>query len=192
MWWALPDKLDTLRSFLKVRRMPGLFLILMMLLHSISGDSAYAETSARTIVMPYKLAGTFDIPTGKAEALLDNEHKQRLAMADSELRKGLQTTGKYDLVDEAASKAFSEKVIVALNNNDCNHCEAEYAKPLNAKLIIAPFVFKLSQLVLTMHFVILDGNSGKIISKKALDFRGDNDQSWQRAIQYFVKNIEKP
>jgi len=79
-----------------------------------------------------------------------------------------------------------------LSNNECNHCEAEYAKPLNAKLIIAPYVYRVSQLVLAMNFVVLDASTGKIILKKALDFRGDNDQSWQRAIDYFVNEVKIP
>jgi hypothetical protein len=144
-----------------------------------------AVVPARTIVMPFKL-------TGNVDTLVDGEHQQRLKLADKELRAGLQATGQYELVDEAAALAFSEKVITALNNNDCNRCEAEYAKPLNAKYIVAPYVYRLSQLVLTMHFVILDAGTGKTVLKKALDFRGDNDQSWQKAIEYFLKNVKKP
>jgi hypothetical protein len=144
-----------------------------------------AATPARAIVMPYKLTGNLDTQ-------VDGEHQQRLKLADKMLRAGLQATGQYELVDEAEALAFSEKVISALNNNDCNHCEAEFAKPHNAKYIIAPYVFRLSQLVLTMHFVILDAGTGKPVLKKALDFRGDNDQSWQKAIDYFLKNVKKP
>jgi hypothetical protein len=144
-----------------------------------------AAVPAIIIIMPYKL-------TGNVDTQVDSEHQQRLKMADKQLRAGLQATGRYELVDEAAALAFSEKVIAALNNNDCNRCEAEFAKPLNAKFIIAPYVFRLSQLVLTMHFVVVDAVTGKTILKKALDFRGDNDQSWQRAIQYFIKNVKMP
>jgi len=39
-------------------------------------NPVYAETPAKTIVMPYKL-------TGNVDTKVDDEHKQRLAMAHS-------------------------------------------------------------------------------------------------------------
>ena len=161
------------------------FVLAAMFLFLIGSTSVNAESPTRTIVMPYKLVGNVD-------AQLDSEHKTRLEMADAALRKGLQATGQYELIDEAAAQAYSEKVITALNNNACDHCESVLAKELHAKFIIAPYVYRLSQLVLTMHFVILDADTGKTLLKKALDFRGDNDQAWLRAIDYFIKNVNKP
>jgi hypothetical protein len=139
-------------------------------------------TAQRVIVMPFKFVGNID-------AKLDNEHKQRLEMANTALREGLANNPHYDLVDKAASEEFSAKVIEALGNNACDHCEAEHAKKHQAKLIIVPWVFRLSQLVLTMHFDTLDAVSGKIISKKALDFRGDNDESWRHSVHYFLRHF---
>lgn len=149
-------------------------------------DSQPNKTLIRIVIMPYKLVGDL----GNAE--IDSHHKQRLAMANATLREKLQQTKQYEMIDEATSADFASKVTAALGNNDCNKCESTLAKELNAKQIIVPWVYRLSQLVLTMHFVVIDADSGKIILKKALDFRGDNDQSWQRAIKYFVENIKSP
>lgn len=146
----------------------------------------FSQIPIRIVVLPYKLLGDL----GNAE--IDSTHKQRLEMANKTLRAELEQRRQYELVNEAASLQFSNTVSAALSNNDCNHCEVALAKELNVKQIIVPWVYRLSQLVLTMHFVILDAKSGKTILKKALDFRGDNDQSWQRAIQYFIENVEKP
>lgn len=145
-----------------------------------------SQSPKRIVVMPYKLIGDLGNPK------IDSEHKQRLEMANNKLRAELQTSKKYELIDKAASLEFSKKVTAALSNNACDHCESALAKELKAKQIVVPWVYRLSQLVLTMHFVILDVESGKTVLKKALDFRGDNDQSWQRAIRYFVENVEKP
>jgi Protein of unknown function (DUF2380) len=138
-------------------------------------------SALRTIVMPFKFVGNID-------AKLDNEHKQRLEMANAALREGLAQNPHYDLVDKAASEEFSAIVTEALKNNACDHCEAEHAKKHGAKHIIVPWVFRLSQLVLTMHFDTIDAVSGKIIGKKALDFRGDNDESWRHSIDYFLRH----
>ena len=145
--------------------------------------SAITQKPMRVVVMPYKLLGNID------QKKLDSEHLQRLQFADKTLRSGLEETRLFELVDEKASKEFSNKVDTAISNNACNRCETALAKDLNAKQIVVPWVYRLSQLVLTMHFVILDADTGKTVLKKSLDFRGDNDQSWQRAIQFFVKTV---
>jgi Protein of unknown function (DUF2380) len=150
-------------------------------LFAVTAIAAPDGNALRTIVMPFKFVGNID-------AKLDNEHTQRLEMANAALREGLAKNPQYDLVDKTASEEFSAKVIEALNNNACEHCEAEYAKKYDAKRIIVPWVFRLSQLVLTMHFDTIDAVSGKIIDKKALDFRGDNDDSWRHTIDYFLRH----
>jgi Protein of unknown function (DUF2380) len=165
--------------------MRNLSIFLTVFFNTFGSMKVDAESLTRTVVMSYKLIGNIDTQ-------LDTEHKNRLKMADTTLRQALQATGKYDLVDESSAKTFSEKVTSALDNNACDHCESTLAKQFGAKLIIAPYVYRLSQLVLTMHFVIIDADSGKTVLKKALDFRGDNDQSWQRATLYFVKYVSKP
>ncbi len=156
------------------------FLFLTFLFSPVfAGDAA----AIRIIVMPYKLQG--DLAGNK----IDSEHQKRLYLADKTLRTGLQQTQRYDLVDVPASLEFSNQVTTALSNNACDRCEVALAKKLNAKQIVVPWVYRLSQLVLTMHFVVLDAESGKTVLKKALDFRGDNDQSWERAIRFFVKSV---
>jgi hypothetical protein len=158
-----------------------IFIVIHLLASAINAEAA----TTRIIVMPYKFVGNID-------AKLDDEHKQRLAMADATFRTNLEKTQRYDLVDEAASKQFAEKVTAKLHDNDCQGCESALAKELNAKKIFVPYVYKLSQLVLTMHFVVLDVDTGKTVLKKALDFRGDNDNSWQHAIKYFIERVKLP
>jgi Protein of unknown function (DUF2380) len=138
------------------------------------------------MLMDFKLMGA----TG--EAKLDGEHLQRLKMANAELRKLLEETGRYELTNEAATKDFNQKVSTALKNNACDSCELTLAKQANIQQILYPWVYKLSNLVLTLHVVIIDATTGKAVVKKVHDFRGDNDQSWQHAINYFIKNVKKP
>ena len=38
-----------------------------------------------------------------------------------------------------------------------------------------------------MHVEIRDVATGRTIMKKALDFRGDNDATWIRAIEYWIR-----
>jgi hypothetical protein len=45
----------------------------------------------------------------------------------------------------------------------------------------------MSNLVLTLHVEIKDVASGRTVFRRALDFRGDNDMGWERAVLYLVK-----
>jgi hypothetical protein len=167
-------------------------LIIALFTLSLSLNSAIAtETSdksnepKRFVLMDFKLMGAI------GEAKLDQEHLQRLAMANGELRSKLAATQQFDLLEESTSNQFNQKVKTALNNNACDNCELALAKQLNVEQILYPWVYKLSNLVLALHVVIIDVTTGKAVAKKVLDFRGDNDQSWQRAIQSFVKQNGK-
>lgn len=159
-----------------------LFIMSFYALCPSIADAAERPETIRVIVMPYRLLG--DLAGGK----IDNEHQRRLEFANKTLRDGIKQLGSYELVDEKSTREFSDKFIAAQSNNACDRCEVAWAKELQAKQIVVPWVFRLSQLVLTMHFVIMDAESGKNLYKKALDFRGDNDESWDRAIQFFLKN----
>lgn len=64
------------------------------------------------------------------------------------------------------------------------------ARQLNAEQILVPWVFRMSNLILTMHVEIRDTATGRIVVKKALDFRGDNDIAWTRAIEYLIRELK--
>jgi Protein of unknown function (DUF2380) len=162
-----------------------LFTLILSLNSAIAAETTASKTNKpkRLVLMDFKLMGA----TG--EAKLDAEHQARLKMANAELHKNLAETKQYDLVSEADSAQFNQQVGTALKNKACDSCELALAKPLNIQKILYPLVYKLSNLVLTLHVVIIDAATGKAVVKKVHDFRGDNDQSWQRAIQYFVKNV---
>lgn len=166
----------------------GFIFLVLSLNSAVAAETAASKNSEakHLVLMDFKLMGA----TG--EAKLDAEHQARLKMADAELRKYLAETKQYDLVNEADSAQFNQKVGAALKNNACDSCELALAKDMKIQQILYPWVYKLSNLVLTLHVVIIDVTSGKAVVKKVHDFRGDNDQTWRRTIQYFVKYMDKP
>lgn len=157
---------------------------ILALLFALYALSSHAEPK-RLVVMAYQLIGD------KGNAKIDSEHQQRLAMADAKLREGLQQKPQYALIGSGEAKAYSQKVADAHHNNSCQSCEVAFAKAINADLILAPWVYRVSNLVLAMNFELIDVNNNKRVYQKTLDFRGDNDQSWQRAISYFLEQIDK-
>jgi Protein of unknown function (DUF2380) len=160
--------------------------LLLLLLNSAGTADAATSNVPRLMLMDFKLMGAI------GEAKLDQVHLQRLAMANGDLRTQLAATKQFDLLEEKDTTQFNQKVRTALNSNTCDSCEIALAKQLKIEQILYPWVYKLSNLVLALHVVIIDVATGKAVVKKVLDFRGDNDQSWQRAIQSFVKQVGKP
>jgi hypothetical protein len=160
--------------------------IISVILIFFFNSAQAADTGKHLMLMHFKFMGAL------GEAKLDDEHVQRLKMANAELRKQLVATGQSDLADEAATAQFNQQVNAALKNNACDNCELTLAKAQGIQRILYPWVYKLSNLVLSLHVVTIDVTTNKTLVKKVHDFRGDNDQSWRRAIEYFVKYSDQP
>ena len=51
------------------------------------------------------------------------------------------------------------------------------------------WVNRVSALILSITFEIHDVATGQIVARKSFGFRGDNDTSWTRAIDYMVRDL---
>ncbi len=118
-------------------------------------------------------------------------HRQRLQMASARLRDELGRSHLYNIVDNAPATALIERLSSEQHLHHCNGCELDIAKQLNADQVLVPWVYRVSNLVLTMHVAIRDVATGRTIMKKALDFRGDNDTGWTRAIAYLIRDMKE-
>lgn len=139
----------------------------------------------RLVVADFKLTGD---PGGDSFVAA---HRQRLKMASTKLREELESNRLYEVVDDAASLALMDRLGAQQNLHQCNGCELDLAKQLHAEQILLPWVFRMSNLVLTLHVEIKDAATGRIAMKKALDFRGDNDNGWLHAIAYLINDMKR-
>lgn len=87
-------------------------------------------------------------------------HQQRLAQADEQLREALAADSRFTLVDNAQ----------------------------DAELILKPWVYRVSALILALHVELRSTDSGDVVSRRAVDFRGDNDIGWQRALAVLLRD----
>src|SRR5690625_2555896 len=87
-------------------------------------------------------------------------HQQRLAQADEQPREALAADSRFTLVD----------------------------KTQDAALILTPWVYRVSALILALHVELRSTDSGDVISRRAVDFRGDNDIGWQRALTVLLRD----
>lgn len=137
------------------------------------------------VVLDFELTG--DTGGSRFEA----SHKQQLRMSSEKLREELKHNHLYNVVDNASAATLIERLSAHQNLHQCNGCELDMAKQLNAEQVLVPWVFRMSNLVLTMHVEIRDAATGRTVIKKALDFRGDNDTGWTRAIDYLIKTMKE-
>lgn len=149
-----------------------------------SSASANRPPLQRMVVLNLQLTG--DTGGSRFQA----EHKQRIEWASTKLRDEFKRHHTYTVIDDPSSRALIEKAGIGQNLHHCNGCELDVAKQLNADLILVPWIYRVSNLVLTLHVEIRDASTGRIVMKKALDFKGDNDTGWTRAIDYLMKTMK--
>jgi hypothetical protein len=53
------------------------------------------------------------------------------------------------------------------------------------------WVNRVSALILSLTYEFHDVTTGEITARKSFGFRGDNDTSWTRAIDYMVRDLDE-
>jgi Protein of unknown function (DUF2380). len=122
-------------------------------------------------------------------AALASEHEARLKRADERLRAELARTGLYRIVDDTPLRPRIEELQRRESLRECNGCELDLARELGAGQIFVPWVYRVSNLILTLNYEIRDAATGAVVARKSFDFRGDNDAAWDRAIAYMVRDL---
>lgn len=150
-----------------------------------SRDSSAPSQLKRLVVLDIELTGDLG---GKS---FEAEHEQRLRMVSARLRDELQCTHRYSVVDNAPAKMLIDRLKSEQYLHRCNGCEFDIARQLNADQVLVPWVYRMSNLVLTLHIEIRDVATRRTLMKKALDFRGDNDTGWTRAIDYLIRGMKQ-
>ena len=111
------------------------------------------------------------------------DEQARLARLGSELRRRLTQSGRADIVDVAGIAARAH----ASNLRTCG-CDAALGRELGARYSITGWVQKVSNLILNVNIVVRDVDTGKVVSGKSVDMRGNTDESWRRALDWLVRN----
>jgi hypothetical protein len=138
------------------------------------------------LVLDVELAGD----RGGPELAL--EHQARMTLAAARLRESLARTGLYRLVDSApAQQTLDELKSRYLYLHDCNGCDLDLGRQLGADQVLVAWVNRVSALILSLTYEIHDVATGQIIARKSFGFRGDNDTSWVRAIDYMVRDLQE-
>jgi len=145
-------------------------------------SSAFADNAARQ-----KLAVTrFDFTDTSGEAVdLTAEHDARLKAFDVTLRDGLADSQKIKptALDCAAGPCTATDPGVA--------ALAAQAKAADIRYLLVGGVHKVSTLVGRVEFAVLDLTGDKLLCNRRLTYRGDTDESWQRAAKFVARDLEQ-
>ena len=153
---------------------------LIALLLALTLTSAHA-TEPKVAVFDFEFADT-SLEGATNGPRVDEQ--ARLAWLGDELRRRLAQSGRAKIVDigDVADRAHAN------NLRACGGCDAALGGELGIQYSITGWVQKVSNLILNVNIVVRDVETGKVVSAKSVDMRGNTDESWSRALDWLVRN----
>lgn len=140
------------------------------------------------LVLDFELVGDLGDP---GDAALVAEHARLLDVAADALADGVGALPRYRVVDERGARERMAAISRTTYLHACNGCERTLARDYGARRVVVPWVYRVSALVLTLNAQIRDVASGAVLFHRSLDFRGDDERAWRRAIDYLVREIDE-
>jgi hypothetical protein len=129
--------------------------------------------------------------------LVDDQHElapasveyDRLRVIREQVQQAFTANALYRVVDTtpAATLIAQSRSRTALR--DCNGCELDIARALNADRVLIGWVQKVSNLILNINIQIEDAATGAVLLNKSVDLRGNTDESWRRGVAALVRSM---
>ncbi|MDB5940985.1 MAG: hypothetical protein JWQ13_551 [Ramlibacter sp.] len=114
----------------------------------------------------------------------------RLREALLQLREELRARSLYRVVDPGPTQPLQDKLRAQQEFfYRCDDCAAQVGQQLGVDLVMTPWVQKVSELILNFNVQIFGVPAGKVIFSKSVDMRGNDDESWKRAVRYLVRDM---
>ncbi len=132
--------------------------------------------------------------------LVDDQHElspatveyQRLTAIHDQLQDEFAKNGLYRIIDVGPATELIKVHQSRSQLRECNGCELDIARSLQADRVLIGWVQKVSNLIVNINIQIEDAATGAILLNKSVDLRGNTDESWGRGVSYIVKSmIEK-
>jgi hypothetical protein len=140
----------------------------------------------RLVVLDVELTGDLGGPEFVAQ------HDARTKMASARLSENVSRTGLYSVVDPAPAQDLINQLKSQYRYlHDCNGCDLDIGRQLEADQVMVAWVNRVSGLILTLTYEIHDVATGRTTATKTFQFRGDNDVAWTHAIDYLVRDQQQ-
>ena len=131
----------------------------------------------------------FDDMSAYEDPVVIESENRRIALISDALRQELEQRALYRVLDNGPAAALIEGLKARQNLRNCNGCEIDIGKALDAEVIVIGWVQKVSNLILNINVQIKDVPTGEMLYAKSVDLRSNTDQSWLRGIRYMVDSI---
>lgn len=125
--------------------------------------------------------------TGDASAVPAQD--ARLDMISKQLRDEFSAHQLYAVLDRAPVQGLIDAQRSRFRLYDCNGCELDIARAMDADRVLTAWVQKVSNLILNINIEIKEARSGATVLMKSVDIRGNTDQSWRRGINHMVRSM---
>lgn len=143
-----------------------------------------ADRETKLLVLDIELVGDL------GESSMQGEHAARIHKTSELLRQAVDRLPQYAIVGTAPVQEKIDTLSATQYLHKCNGCELDIATELHADQVLVAWIYRVSQLVLSLTYEIREVPSGRTVRRKAFDFRGDNDDAWSRTVTYMVKDLE--
>ncbi len=148
-------------------------------------------TAAATAQQPLKklLMLEFELIDEQKDVVPFPEKEARLAMVSERLREALIREELYDVIDGAPVAELIRTEAARQSLLECNGCELDIARKAGADRVLLAWVQRVSNLILNINIEVRDVKTGVAVLTKSVDVRGNTDQSWQRGIDFMVRDM---
>jgi hypothetical protein len=151
---------------------------------AVGGAHAAAQQPLKKLLML-----EFELIDEQEDVVPFPEKEARLAMVSQRLREALIKEELYDVIDNAPVAQLIRTEAARQSLLGCNGCELDIAREAGADRIMLAWVQKVSNLILNINIEVRDAKTGEVVLAKSVDLRGNNDQSWQRGIDFMVRDM---
>jgi hypothetical protein len=144
----------------------------------------------KTAVMPFEV--TIDQPPDALPTMPvkpSAEESRRLELITAQLKKSLQESGQYDVIDTTPVAAAVKEAQPFFK---CDGCEADVARKAGAGLAVTGLVHKVTEALLSISIQVREADTGKIARAGSVSIHENHDEGWARGVRWLVKNRLAP
>ncbi len=151
----------------------------------LASDGARAEYPHRLAILQ------FQIEDNTLEAGAPQWHETSLQKLTKIVGATVSNAALYHVVPQSAVDEATAATDPGTALHQCNGCELDIARKVGADRVMVGWIYKMSLLVMALHVEIKDVETGTTVYRRVLDFRGDNEASWNRAATYMVRTLQE-
>ena len=110
----------------------------------------------------------------------------RIRLLDDLFREKLSASGRFRIV--TIPPEVDREIATGPAIGNCNGCERDFARKVDANRAAWGIVQKVSNLILNINIYMEDAETGKMEFARSVDIRSNSDDSWQRGLDYLLRN----